>query len=81
MAGIFAQMGYDGQFFSRIDFEEKEILLESRSLELIWQTRDDFDENLEIFSGIFYDSYGELVSLFALETFEVRNPFVLLKSI
>uniref|UniRef100_A0A905ATF6 Alpha-mannosidase n=1 Tax=Glossina morsitans morsitans TaxID=37546 RepID=A0A905ATF6_GLOMM len=74
MAGIFAQMGYDGQFFSRIDFEEKEILLKSRSLELIWQTRDDFDENLEIFSGIFYDNYAKLVSLFALETFD--NKFV-----
>uniref|UniRef100_A0A1A9WEQ0 Alpha-mannosidase n=1 Tax=Glossina brevipalpis TaxID=37001 RepID=A0A1A9WEQ0_9MUSC len=65
MAAIFAQMGYDGQFFSRVDFEQKETMLNNRSIEMIWQTSDDLDESSEIFFGVLYDSYHKLTEEFS----------------
>ncbi|KAI9577088.1 hypothetical protein GQX74_011168 [Glossina fuscipes] len=67
-----AQLEYSLKW-DMMDFERRKILLNSRSLELIWQARNDFDENWEIFSGIFYDNYAELVSLFSLEAFDNKQ--------
>lgn len=37
MASIFANMGYDGIFFSRVDWRDKTTRLLSKSMEMIWQ--------------------------------------------
>lgn len=36
MASIFAQMGYDGLFFGRLDHEDKVSRLETRKPEFVW---------------------------------------------
>lgn len=36
MASIFAQMGYDGLFFGRLDHEDKVSRMESRKPEFVW---------------------------------------------
>lgn len=36
MASIFAQMGYDGLFFGRLDFEDKMSRMETRRPEFVW---------------------------------------------
>lgn len=37
MASIFSQMGYDGLFFSRLDWREKNTRLFSNTPEMLWQ--------------------------------------------
>lgn len=37
MASIFSQMGYDGLFFSRLDWREKSTRLLSKTPEMLWQ--------------------------------------------
>lgn len=37
MASIFANLGYDGMFFSRIDWRDKTTRTLSKSMEMIWQ--------------------------------------------
>lgn len=36
MASIFAQMGYDGMFFGRLDHEDKRNRMETRNPEFVW---------------------------------------------
>lgn len=36
MASIFAQMGYDGLFFGRLDYQDKLSRMESRKPEFVW---------------------------------------------
>ncbi|KRT79201.1 glycoside hydrolase, partial [Oryctes borbonicus] len=37
MASIFSQMGYDGLFFSRLDWRDKSKRLNSKTAEMLWQ--------------------------------------------
>lgn len=37
MASIFAQMGFDGLFFSRLDWRDKSKRLETKTAEIIWK--------------------------------------------
>ena len=36
-ASIFAQMGYDGLLFGRLDYQDKELRLKNKKLEMIWR--------------------------------------------
>lgn len=36
MASLFAQMGYDGMFFGRLDYQDKETRLKTKAAEMIW---------------------------------------------
>lgn len=40
MASMFAQMGYDGQFFGRIDYQDKNTRLNSKTMEFLWHGSD-----------------------------------------
>lgn len=46
MASIFAQMGYDGLFFGRLDYQDLENRLKTQTPEMIWKA----SENLGQFS-------------------------------
>lgn len=37
MASILANLGYDGLFFSRVDWRDKTTRLLSKSMEMLWQ--------------------------------------------
>lgn len=37
MASMFAQMGFDGLFFARLDYQDKDERLMTKSGELIWR--------------------------------------------
>uniref|UniRef100_A0A240SWY6 Alpha-mannosidase n=1 Tax=Glossina morsitans morsitans TaxID=37546 RepID=A0A240SWY6_GLOMM len=58
MPSILAQMGYDGQFFARVDFEEKKGRMNNHSAEMIWQASASQGERSEIFSSILYKHYS-----------------------
>lgn len=40
MASLFAQMGFDGMFFARLDYEEKSERLTNKTAEMIWEGSD-----------------------------------------
>uniref|UniRef100_A0A1A9W6T5 Alpha-mannosidase n=1 Tax=Glossina brevipalpis TaxID=37001 RepID=A0A1A9W6T5_9MUSC len=57
-ASILTQMGYDGQFFARVDFKEKKERMNKLLAEMIWQASESQDERSEIFSSILYNHYS-----------------------
>ena len=38
-ANIFAEMGFDGLFFGRLDYADKEKRLREKSMEMVWKGR------------------------------------------
>ncbi|XP_002133316.2 lysosomal alpha-mannosidase [Drosophila pseudoobscura] len=57
-AAIFAQMGYDGQFFSRMDHNDKDTRLENLSMEMIWDASESLSE-VKLFTGMLYNFYSD----------------------
>ena len=49
-AYIFSKMGFDAQFFGRLDYRDKLKRQEELSMEMIWNTSD--EEDLQLFTGI-----------------------------
>lgn len=37
MASLFAQMGFDGLFFGRLDYQDKDVRLISKTPEMVWR--------------------------------------------
>uniref|UniRef100_A0A1L8EG59 Alpha-mannosidase n=1 Tax=Haematobia irritans TaxID=7368 RepID=A0A1L8EG59_HAEIR len=58
MASLFAQMGYDGEFFARMDYIEKNERLNNMTGEMIWKASDNLGEASEIFTGVLYNHYS-----------------------
>uniref|UniRef100_T1PFV0 Alpha-mannosidase n=1 Tax=Musca domestica TaxID=7370 RepID=T1PFV0_MUSDO len=58
MASLFAQMGYDGNFFARMDYMEKNARLNNVTGEMIWKASENLDERSEIFTGVLYNHYS-----------------------
>ena len=57
MASIFAQMGYDGQFFARMDWKEKNERLLNLTAEFNWQSSDSLPDS-ELFTGLLFNHYS-----------------------
>ncbi|XP_068150813.1 lysosomal alpha-mannosidase-like [Drosophila tropicalis] len=58
IASIFAQMGYSGEFFTRIDFMDRIARNNELNLEVIWQSSESLS-NSDIFAGAPHDHYSE----------------------
>lgn len=56
-ASLFTKMGYDGLFFARLDFRDKKKRLDEKSMEMIWKSSDNLDDN-DIFTGALYNHYS-----------------------
>ncbi|KAA0187892.1 putative Lysosomal alpha-mannosidase [Fasciolopsis buskii] len=55
---LFRDAGLDAVFFQRMDFREKELRKERRSLEVLWDTSvQPNSSSLGLFTSMFYDSY------------------------
>ncbi|XP_016979624.1 lysosomal alpha-mannosidase [Drosophila rhopaloa] len=57
-ASIFAHMGYDGQFFSRMDHNDKDTRLNNLTMEMIWDTSESMS-GVNLFSGMLYNFYSD----------------------
>ncbi|EDW77500.1 uncharacterized protein Dwil_GK24524 [Drosophila willistoni] len=57
MASMFAQMGFDGEFFARMDHSDKDVRLGNLGLEMIWDASESLS-NLEFFTGMLYNHYS-----------------------
>ncbi|KAJ4433197.1 hypothetical protein ANN_15454, partial [Periplaneta americana] len=58
MASMFAGMGYDGLFFSRLDFQDKENRLKTRTPELVWEGSANLGASADIFTSVLYNGYA-----------------------
>lgn len=57
-ASLFAQMGYDGLFFARLDYQDKNKRLNTSNMETIWQASANLDESNSLFTGAMFDFYN-----------------------
>ncbi|CAG9761788.1 unnamed protein product [Ceutorhynchus assimilis] len=57
MASIFAGLGYDGVILGRIDYEDKSIRLENRSMEMVWRGSRSLGRQTDIFTTTLYNHY------------------------
>lgn len=44
-ASMFAKMGYDGMFFSRLDYQDKIKRMNDKTMEMIWKSSDNLGQN------------------------------------
>ncbi|GAB0091340.1 Alpha-mannosidase [Sergentomyia squamirostris] len=58
MASMFAQMGFDGMFFGRLDYQDKTRRLNTREAEMIWRGSTNLGEASDLFTGVLYNNYG-----------------------
>ncbi|XP_037710586.1 lysosomal alpha-mannosidase [Drosophila subpulchrella] len=57
-AAIFAHMGYDGQFFSRMDHNDKDTRMNNLTMEMIWDASESMS-GVNLFSGMLYNFYSD----------------------
>ncbi|XP_036321214.1 lysosomal alpha-mannosidase isoform X2 [Rhagoletis pomonella] len=57
MASMFAQMGFDGLFFGRLDYQDKMERLTTKTAEMIWRASANLDESSHLFTGALYNQY------------------------
>ncbi|XP_062548691.1 lysosomal alpha-mannosidase-like isoform X3 [Armigeres subalbatus] len=55
-ASIFAQMGFDGYFFGRLDYEDKKERLAKKNPEMIWKSSANLEDS-DMFTGVLYNLY------------------------
>ena len=57
-ASLFAGMGFDGLFFGRLDWRDKERRAAERELEMVWEASPDLGTQADLFTGVLWDFYG-----------------------
>ncbi|KAJ9591913.1 hypothetical protein L9F63_001515, partial [Diploptera punctata] len=58
MASIFAQMGFDGVLFARIDYQDKSNRLSTKTAEMIWEGSSNLGSSADLFTSVLYNHYG-----------------------
>ncbi|XP_030388139.1 lysosomal alpha-mannosidase-like [Scaptodrosophila lebanonensis] len=59
MASMLAHMGFDGMFFGRLDFQDKENRLKTKTAEMIWHGSANQGESSHLFTGALFNMYQE----------------------
>ncbi|KAH8334493.1 hypothetical protein KR059_010681 [Drosophila kikkawai] len=57
-ASLYAQMGYDGEFFSRMDHNDKGRRMNDLALEMVWDASESM-ETSKLFTGLLYTFYWD----------------------
>ncbi len=53
-ASLFAQMGFDGLFFARIDYQDYANRIDNKGLEFVWRGSRSSEEQTQIFTGVLH---------------------------
>ncbi|XP_052778477.1 lysosomal alpha-mannosidase-like [Mya arenaria] len=57
-ASLFAQFGFDGLFFGRLDYQDKNHRLNTTTMEMLWHgSPDNLGEKSDLFTGVLYNLY------------------------
>ncbi|XP_050460750.1 lysosomal alpha-mannosidase isoform X2 [Cataglyphis hispanica] len=57
-ASLFAQMGFDGMLFGRIDYQDKSKRLREQSMEFIWKSSPSLGKRANLFTAAMYNTYS-----------------------
>ncbi|XP_030387439.1 lysosomal alpha-mannosidase-like isoform X2 [Scaptodrosophila lebanonensis] len=57
MASMFANMGFDGMFFGRLDYQDKDNRLMTKTPEMIWHGSANLGETSDLFTGALFNNY------------------------
>ncbi|CAL1684554.1 unnamed protein product [Lasius platythorax] len=57
-ASLFAQMGFDGMLFGRIDYQDKIKRLSEQSMEFIWESSPSLGKRANLFTTAMYNTYS-----------------------
>lgn len=50
-------MGFDGFYFARIDYDDKNHRVDNKTMEMVWRGSPSLAESAEIFTGVLYHHY------------------------
>lgn len=50
-------MGFDGFYFARIDYDDKNNRVDKKTMEMVWRGSQSLAESTEIFTGVLYHHY------------------------
>lgn len=53
-----AQYNFDGLFFGRLDYQDKNNRLATKTMEMIWETDESLGDQSDLFTGALYNGYG-----------------------
>ncbi|XP_076239948.1 lysosomal alpha-mannosidase II [Calliopsis andreniformis] len=57
-ASIFAQLGFDGMFFGRLDYQDKVKRLSNKTMEFIWKGSPNLGSRADLFTVALYNNYS-----------------------
>lgn len=57
-ASLFAQMGFEGLFFGRLDHDDKTTRWNSKTLEMVWEASANLGKDAWLFTGVLPNGYG-----------------------
>ncbi|XP_011645218.1 lysosomal alpha-mannosidase isoform X2 [Pogonomyrmex barbatus] len=57
-ASLFAQMGFDGMLFGRIDYQDKSKRLQDQTMEFIWKSSPNLGKRANLFTTAMYNTYS-----------------------
>ncbi|OWF45655.1 lysosomal alpha-mannosidase-like [Mizuhopecten yessoensis] len=58
-ASLFAQMGFDGLFFGRLDYQDKFVRAISKTMEMVWKgSPSNLKKTSDLFTGALFRGYG-----------------------
>ncbi|KAI5618655.1 lysosomal alpha-mannosidase isoform X1, partial [Silurus asotus] len=58
-ASMFAQMGYDGLFFGRLDYQDKARRIKMREMEMVWRASESLEPpTADLFTGVLPNGYN-----------------------
>lgn len=56
-ASLLSQMGFDGLFFGRIDYQDKELRERTQTLEMVWKSSPSLGSKADLFTGVLPNVY------------------------
>jgi len=57
-ASLFAQFGFDGLFFGRLDYQDKAKRLKDKTMESMWMASQNLGDASTLFTGVNFNGYG-----------------------
>ncbi|XP_076058752.1 lysosomal alpha-mannosidase II isoform X1 [Oratosquilla oratoria] len=57
-ASLFAQMAFDGLFFGRLDFDDKNQRMKTKTMEMLWEASRSLGDEGTLFTGALPNGYG-----------------------
>jgi len=54
---VYIKMGFDGLFFARLDYGDKNTRLDKKTMEMVWRGSSSLKKDTQIFTGVLYHHY------------------------